>query len=227
MARYSSATHWRGRGQRRGESRRPGQWKLAYADFLTALVAFFVLLWVVADRSDGERQSIAAYIAGADVSTRTAVAATSNRWQLLSDTLKAEPWSSRDDHAVRVAALPDGLRLELSDTSTGALFANGETALTPSGKDLLRQIAPTLQAEAAQLTIEGHTDAFPSQLAGADNWTLSAGRALSARAAFIAFGVDPKKFKAVTGLADTAPLFPTRPHDPANRRISILLELSD
>ena len=75
------------------------------------------------------------------------------------------------------------------------------------------------------ITIEGHTDAFPSLIPNRSNWDISSERANAARRVLSNAGISPERVRAVTGLADTQPLKPGEPHLSVNRRISILLDL--
>ena len=58
MAVAYSSRRTRGRTPR-ASARKMGMWKLAYADFLTALCAFFLIMWIIHGVSSGERQAIA------------------------------------------------------------------------------------------------------------------------------------------------------------------------
>jgi chemotaxis protein MotB len=77
------------------------------------------------------------------------------------------------------------------------------------------------------VTLEGHTDAFKTAPDAPTNWDISSARASAALGALEHAGIASKRFKGVTGLAATRPLLPNQPHAAVNRRISIVLELSD
>ena len=59
--------------------------------------------------------------------------------------------------------------------------------------------------------------------AGANNWSLSAGRAEATRQALLRHGIAEARFRRIEGVADREPLIRDKPNDPRNRRISILL----
>jgi chemotaxis protein MotB len=81
-------------------------------------------------------------------------------------------------------------------------------------------VAPEMGA----LSIRGHTDALPwNGGLGANNWSLSAGRAEATRQAMLAGGIPEARFRKIEGVADREPLVRDNPQDPRNRRISILL----
>lgn len=225
---YSSVQNGRGRGQRRGEPRRPGQWKLAYADFLTALMAFFLLMWLSTDSSAAERAAIAAYFSGNDAS----VTANGALPPVLD--LHANIATQIDEHAVltgltkhiQLVDEQSALRIELTDLQTGSLFEPGRAALNTTGEALLSSLAALLAPMPVSLRVEGHTDAFKTAPTARDNWDISASRASNARRLLQNAGIDPAQFKSVTGLAATQPLLVNQPHAAVNRRISIVLELS-
>lgn len=227
MATYSSVRHRRGRSQRRGEPRRPGQWKLAYADFLTALMAFFLLMWLSAGSSLIERSAIAAYFTGTEITGNMleSEASATDLETILATEIAANPVLSRFEDHIRVQARPDGLRIDLTDASSGSLFASGASDLNETGASILTNLARIITQMPFSLRIEGHTDAFKTVPGAPTNWELSSARAASALDALQADGIEASRFLSVTGLADTQPLLPTRPHAPSNRRISIVLEL--
>ena len=103
------------------------------------------------------------------------------------------------------------------------MFASESGALTEAGEALTLQLGQAISGLAGPITIEGHTDAFPSLDANRTNWDISSERANAARRILASAGVSTDRVRAVTGLADTRPLNPGEPHLSANRRISILL----
>ena len=226
MANYSSVRYGRGRSQRRGEARRPGQWKLAYADFLTALMAFFLLMWLSTEQSAENRTAIAAYFSGnSSTNAGQGVAPDADgSYTALMAKLTDAPGLSPFDGQIQLIERGEALRIEASDLTEAALFEMGQPDLTPAGRVLLAEIGRALLAEPFHVRIEGHTDAFPSHFEDMDNWQLSSRRANAARQALEAAGLAQDRIKAVTGLAATAPLLPNQPHAARNRRISIVLE---
>ena len=84
--------------------------------------------------------------------------------------------------------------------------------------------AQTVAPETGGLTIRGHTDSTPWRPGvGANNWSLSAGRAEATRQALLRQGISEARFRRIEGVADRELLMRDQPHDPRNRRISILL----
>ena len=199
--------------------RKTGTWKLAYADFLTALMAFFLLMWLVTGVSADDRAEIASEFRG-KAPPAAASAAASETGDLLalielSDALRAAGDNIQLTHSV------DSVRLDIVDTAGRPLFETGSGALNAEGQSLLAQLAGLLAPLPNAVSIEGHTDAFSMPAAGFSNWDLSSSRANEARRLLSAAGLADARIRAVTGYADTRPLNPGQPHLAANRRISL------
>ena len=96
---------------------------------------------------------------------------------------------------------------------------------TETGLALARDTATALLGTDGTLTLEGHTDAFPSLTPGYSNWELSSDRANEARRVFESAGIAPDRIRGVAGLADTRPIASGQPHLPVNRRVSILVQV--
>lgn len=208
-------------------ARKMGTWKIAYADFLTALMAFFLLMWLVSGVSPESRAAIAAEFKPRPASTSLAttgdVPVEADRLfslLTLSEVLKAA------GDSVVLTAEPDGVRIDLVDTEGRPLFESARGALTPEGRALVEAAAATLAPLPNALSIEGHTDAFGLAGAGYSNWELSSDRAHEARRLLMAGGVTDSRVRAVTGLADTQPLNAGEPHNARNRRISLKVHLA-
>ena len=228
MTTYISSSRRNGRSQRRGESRRTGQWKLAYADFLTALMAFFLLMWLTTDSSHAERSAIAAYFSG--VETEQVVALPDQIAELnaqISNEIATHPILSELASHIRIQALETQLRIDLTDAQERSLFATGNSHFSDTGEQLLQQFSHLITHLPLDISIEGHTDAFKTAPGARSNWEISSSRAYSALELFERNGVPTDRIKSITGLAATQPFLPTQPHAAINRRVSIVLEFSD
>ena len=107
------------------------------------------------------------------------------------------------------------------------MFENGDGSLNETGQQLTRLTGSAISHLSFPVMIEGHTDSNPSLTEGYSNWELSSDRANSARRLLIEAGVSEDRIKSVAGLADTRPLLQNAPQDGVNRRISIVLVISD
>ena len=206
-------------------ARKAGTWKMAYADFLTALMAFFLLMWLVAGVSPEDRTEIADWFHNRtpDAAGAAAEAGPSEADRLFS-ALSENPDLLAAGNSIVLTREADGLRIDLVDTAERPLFDRADGRFTPLGLDLARKAAATITATGSTITLEGHTDAFPSLTPGYSNWELSSDRANEARRVFEGAGIAPDRIRGVTGLADTRPLVPGQPHLPVNRRVSILVQ---
>jgi chemotaxis protein MotB len=196
-------------------ARKLGTWKLAYADFLTALCAFFLIMWIIHGVSKQERQTIAQQF-GAQNETP----APENS---IVKALRENPDLAAYGSSVSISSEANFIRIELSDMEARPLFETGDGRLNETGRHLTQLTGRAIAALPLAIQIEGHTDSHPSRTVGYSNWELSSDRANSARRLLIQAGVDESRIQGVTGLAHTRPLLQDAPADPANRRLSIVL----
>ena len=230
-----------------------GSWKVAYADFVTAMMAFFMVMWILG-MDDKVKQAVEGYFSNpigykkgygagaspissgaspAKVATsqvrilmRGAESQSLNRTAAQIKQLITNDKTLQQLHAkVDVTVSQDGLRIELVESGTGeTFFPVGSTAMKPATVIALQLIAPAIGALTNPIVIEGHTDAAPyGANAGYSNWDLSAERANAARRVLEASGLPAARIDEVRGLADRRPRVPDAPYAAANRRISILL----
>jgi chemotaxis protein MotB len=246
-------------GVKPGEERRPrrrvkkvaghgghhgGAWKVAYADFVTAMMALFLVLWLLSQADTKLKEAIANYFRapGAFTTLRGGILdgprkASKDPSSLTSkDEEKAflsaaislkRQFSSRPEFSaykdqIKVDVTPEGLRIQIIDRADKVSFASGSAELTASTKTILAEIARGVCQLPNPVTIGGHTDRQPFSNGSAyTNWELSADRANAARRALEAECVKPAQIRRVVGYADTELLVPDDPFAAANRRISI------
>jgi chemotaxis protein MotB len=209
-------------------ARKAGTWKMAYADFLTALMAFFLMMWIISGVSPEDRDEIASYFSYNATTTAPASALQdSSAAGLLFAALGQQAGLVAAGDSVVFTQEADGVRIDLVDSARRPLFDSGSGAFTQDGLALAEETGRVLMQFSERVSIEGHTDAFTSTSAAYSNWELSSDRANEARRALIAAGLEPSRIRAVTGLADTRPLDAGQPHLSANRRVSILVHTHD
>ena len=209
-------------------ARKMGTWKLAYADFLTALCAFFLVMWIVHGVSTEDKATLAQQFGGdAEVTELAATPEPEMQATAVAQLLLADPALKKFASSVTITAEADLVRLELSDMAARPLFETGNGALNKTGVQLTRIAGTAVSILPFNILIEGHTDANPSLTPNYSNWELSSDRANSARKILTQVGVAPDRIRAVSGLADTRPLLQQSPHLPANRRISIVLVINE
>lgn len=204
-------------------ARKLGTWKLAYADFLTALCAFFLIMWIVHGVSKDERQNLAQQFGAETQTASLATIPAPDPAAEIAATLINDPALAAFGSSVTITAEPDFIRIDLSDMAERPLFETGDGRFNRTGEQLTRLAGRAISALPMQVMIEGHTDSHPSLTAGYSNWELSSDRANSARRLLIEAGVSEHRIQGVAGRAHTRPLLQNAPEDAANRRISIVL----
>jgi chemotaxis protein MotB len=173
-----------------------GAWKVAYADFVTAMMALFIVLWLMS-ADEKVKQEISAFFnnpTGPGTQTGTAAAGAGNSIEMakedmsklrekMEQALKTMPNFRDMKEHIEMTITVDGLRIELLETQAGMFFESGRPLPSATGAELLTRLAEELGKLPNNLLIEGHTDAKP--FANTDgyysNWELSTDRANSAR----------------------------------------------
>ncbi len=118
----------------------------------------------------------------------------------------------------------EGLRIELLETAKGTFFDIGNSNPSPDGKELLNALAQEIGKLPNRVSIEGHTDSKPYGTDAYTNWELSVDRANAARRILRAGGLGEHQIAQVRGYADQSLRNKKDPEDPANRRISVIVQ---
>lgn len=231
-------------GRRRAPPRRRagGAWKVAYADFVTALMALFIVLWMM-NASATVKQSISGYFKDPKGYTRQMGAGPANAGeglathggnvdkmrQQIEEALRAMPDFQKMREHVQLSVTGEGLRIDLMETEQGMFFVTGSPSPTDAGTHLLRALAAELGRMPNRIVVEGHTDARPFRNAAAatgyGNWELSVDRANAARRLLHTYGMEASQVVEVRGYADQKLLNAGEPADPKNRRVSVVVKL--
>jgi chemotaxis protein MotB len=125
---------------------------------------------------------------------------------------------------IEMTVTAEGLRIELTESATGTFFGTGSAKLNADGNALLITLAQELGKLPNKLSIEGHTDSQPYASPTYGNWELSSDRANAARRIMQANGIGADQVTQVRGFADQRLRKPDAPLDPANRRISLIVQ---
>jgi chemotaxis protein MotB len=216
-----------------------GAWKVAYADFVTALMSLFIVLWLM-NANEKIRKAVAGYFndpRGTATLTGTTMTGTgdvvlpaaNDSLRLLKERLEREIRARKELEKllkqIEITITPEGLRIELIEDKNGTFFESGSARLSDNGQELLALLASELKTIPNNLLIEGHTDAAQyANGAGYSNWELSADRANAARRLMQKDGVRLDQVTQVRGYADQLLRVKNNPYDPSNRRISILVK---
>jgi chemotaxis protein MotB len=176
-----------------------GAWKVAYADFVTAMMAFFLVMWIVG-QSQAVRAGVAGYfrnpsafdgegtsgimpghVAGAQAqgpplpAPASAEASTADVTSLkksaerIRDALRRTPELEALAAQIEIKATSDGLRIELIDSSAATFFDSASARLKPVTEQILTVIAAEIGTLGKPLAVEGHTDSRP--YASGDRYT--------------------------------------------------------
>ena len=189
-----------------------GAWKLVYADFVTVLMAFFIVVWVMLFDNIAKRERI-------DTSCIEPVA------NELKELIQGDAGLQSGKMPFDIDYSSDGLRITLKDAGE-PLFQKGGTVLSEFARKQFQKIASVAnKCPTHKLKIEGYTDSEPygGGAKGYSNWELSAERANSARRELIAEMVPIERIAQVIGYGDSVPSMPQDPTNPLNRRISITI----
>jgi len=230
----------------KGGGHHGGAWKVAYADFVTAMMAFFLMMWLINATTEEQKGGIADYFSpDIPMSEKSAV----GDGMLGGDSILSEGDLADDprdaDFAQMQVALnaqlnagggsddltqhlyihmtDDGLMIEIVDVAGRSLFESGSAVPSPLLRKIVKVLAPVIGQARNRVGISGHTDSVLfSSVRDYDNWELSSDRANVMRRLMGQDGVLPNRFVEVKGRAHTEPLS-SDGDAPENRRVSITL----
>jgi chemotaxis protein MotB len=226
-----------------------GGWKVAYADFVTSMMALFLVLWLVG--SDTETKlAVQRYFRGEitqqgrngtqeyakpepfqnqihDKVSKDLIEEQNMKREIEKLREQLNNSSQEGDDLIRYEFLADGVRITVIDSNQKPFFEPGTAKLTFYGEWVLKTTAWYLDRFPFTLEVEGHTqkggDATPDPNGG--GWDLSTSRAVAARNLLESAGLEPDRFWRVVGYADRIPLENTKPEAQENRRITIVARL--
>ncbi len=233
-----------------------GAWKVAYADFVTAMMALFLVLWLtsqderikeaversfknpftsVTKESTGlipskDTQAVKANTGNFDSASAVELNMLRRLAQDLLRTLSSNPEEQTEESPVKLDFSPEGLRISVFDRSKRPIFKPDSAQFTPYGDWVFTTLAWEVAryTNAFQVELEGHTEqGHIPPLPDHGNWELSADRANSARRKLVTHGVAEKQIREVAGFADTRPMPGSDPTDQCNRRVAVLLKVQN
>lgn len=224
-----------------------GAWKVAYADFVTAMMALFMVLWICAqdkkimlatskyfkqpfsavnaETGGGVLDATASGSSGDEDARGKATAANLAFLSSLASEVN-KMINARDvleEKAADMQVTSDGLKITLYDKTRQAIFKKGTAEITEWGKLTLQNLAWIIDHNDLKVYIDGHTAAdYTARNADYGPWELSADRANAARRLLVQYAVKPEKIERVTGYAATKPLG-TKADASSNERLTISL----
>ncbi|MFZ0962662.1 MAG: flagellar motor protein MotB [Terriglobia bacterium] len=224
-----------------------GAWKVAYADFVTAMMSLFIVLWLM-NSSKPIKEAIAGYFKDPAGTSKLlggngkgpgessgegpgdSLTLSKDNMSKLKDSLQGAIQRVQDLNKLRnqieMTVTSEGLRIELLESAKSTFFDSGSPDLNDSGKETLIALAKELGGVPNKISIEGHTDSKPLVRHGGEygNWELSVDRANAARRLMQQNGLRADQVTQVRGYADQHLRRVDAPEDPSNRRISILVQ---
>lgn len=215
-----------------------GAWKVAYADFVTAMMALFIVLWLLAS-DEKVKKAVGSYFSDptgsgkmmgtTEAGVGDALTVTKDNMEdlkkQLENVMREMPKFEEMKANVQMTVTGEGLKIELMETEGGMFFDSGSAHISQGGGAMLAVIGKQLASMPNDLLIEGHTDAKPyASSNGYTNWELSADRANTARRILSEAGVAEKRIAQVRGFAAQQLKIKERPTDAANRRVSLIVK---
>jgi chemotaxis protein MotB len=228
------------------------RWLVSYADFITLLFAFFVVMYAISSVNEGKYRVMSDSLVSAFKETSGGdkmILLDSKKGEILPGTGKpigtAQPDSPERQQAaermkkvaksvlqtmqpliqngqVRVTQSPRGITVEIN---ASVLFKSGEAVLQPQSSEALSAVAQVLAQVDNPIQVEGHTDNIPINSPNfPSNWELSSARAGSVVRLFTERGVPAARMMAI-GYADNRPVDTNATTDgrSRNRRVNILI----
>jgi chemotaxis protein MotB len=229
-----------------------GSWKVAYADFVTAMMALFLVLWLTAQDTRIKEAIERAFRNPFSSATKESVGIIPNKdvqalqqqkgsfdsvsvlqlellRRLTEDLAKMLQQDPDSQNTVKLDLSSDGLRIEVFDRSRKPVFEPDTARFTPYGAWVFSTLAwevgryPTFTVE-----LDGHTEAGRNVTReDYGDWELSADRANAARRKLLQHGVAPAQIFKVSGVGNSQPMAKTRPEEETNRRVSVQLKVQE
>ena len=210
-----------------------GSWKVAYADFVTAMMAFFLMLWLLSMLSQESRDNLKEYFKSykafkhtgktdkkSSDSVKQADSSSLNDVRMVEEIKKR--FQGADEH-LKVENVPGGIRIQVMDLMDKPMFEAGSARFTQTALSIMEFVAMRIKDLPGNIILEGHTDGTQYQDSTKSNWELSMERASAARIELVSHGMIAARIRRIIAYGGTEPLIPDDYFNPSNRRISIIL----
>lgn len=236
------------------EAENHDRWLVSYADFITLLFAFFVVMYGISSVNQKKYNQLSSAIGSAFSSQTSQNTSQGNPKHILrgqrQSFIKPLPLSHMyEEKLKRERESVTRVGIQLADTLSGfiqdgkirvvqnnegiridindkLLFLPGSADLSSHAEALIAEIADVLAANRRVIQVEGHTDNIPIHNARFySNWELSALRASTVVRTLITHGITPQRLSA-TGFGDTQPVGDNQDETgrASNRRVSMLIQ---
>jgi chemotaxis protein MotB len=229
-----------------------GAWKVAYADFVTAMMALFLVLWLTAQDTKIKEAVERAFrnpfsavnkegtgiIPNKDATAQSKAqgrfdSPSAVELQMLrhitEDLAKMLQGQDESQDTVKMELTPEGLRINIFDRSQKPIFEPDSDTFTSYGGWVFSTLAWEISRyQTFKIELEGHTEAnSQSGREAHSKWELSAERANAARRRLVQSGVTPEQIFKVSGFGDVQPMPDQPATSQANRRVTVLLKYPD
>ena len=220
-----------------------GAWKVAYADFITAMMALFLLLWLLNSLPKKTLDGLHDYFAPtvvngelqlklneeAPAEVKISIPQVNNApdftqlSKLITSTIFDTPEMKELQENVMIQDTPEGLKIDILDSNKRSMFVPGQAKLQPYTKKILERVTKIIKLLPYYIAISGHTNSSVTHNREYDNWDLSADRANVTRKYLYTLNLDPEQVTKIVGRADHEPIEKDHLESPRNIRISLLL----
>ncbi|MGZ8289253.1 MAG: flagellar motor protein MotD [Telluria sp.] len=223
------------------------RWLISYADFITLLFAFFVVMYAISVVNEGKYRVFSDSLGDAfgrkeeyaapgsaaiePIMPMASIAAKRRLDQMRRERERLAVLAQRMN--ATLAPLVKAGKVSITQTGRGvtidinasALFAPGEAAIQPDARQPLFAVAQLLVDDTHEVQVEGHTDSAPiSNSVFPSNWELSASRASSVVRLFIDSGMPPGRLTALGHAANVPIALNDTPEGRArNRRVAVTI----
>ncbi|MCX6169949.1 MAG: OmpA family protein [Ignavibacteriales bacterium] len=230
-----------------------GAWKVAYADFVTAMMALFIVLWILGQKPE-VKEAVSSYFkdpVGFSSKSKILIEGKANpvpgmkaeeeakthemekaELEKIGEKLEGELKADTDlmglANQVKIEIVKEGLLIELTDSENDVFFDLGTAELKQRAIKIIHKIGSEISKMPNKIIVEGHTDShkYNNIGTGYTNFELSSERALAAKRALVAGGLKEKQIDEVRGYADTRLRNVQNPLSSTNRRISITVKFN-
>jgi len=227
-----------------------GAWKVAYADFTTAMMALFIVLWLTSQDQRIKDAVERAFRNPFSSITKESVGVIPNKDMMasreesgnatmssivelkmlrrmnqdLTKSLKAE---DEEQSSVKLELTPEGLLINVFDRSRKPIFQPQSTRFTPYGDWVFSTLAwEVSHYHGFTIELSGHTESGnPPITPDYGDWEISTDRANAVRRKLMENGVSASQITKVAGFGDTAPMRDSESTNEINRRVSVLLNV--
>ena len=227
-----------------------GAWKVAYADFVTSMMALFLVLWIANFKPEiliytslyfkdptnknwpttwgVMEKEIRATRKDASLNDQTYIENQGFLRAIARDFNRLLNVNDEDKKPIDVTITDDGLKMQIYNRSKKPLFKDNTIEFTEWGNFVFQNLAWLVQRYNFQVYLEGH---IPKGIDLGSNkdytaWELSSDRANAARRLMEYYAMNPEKMKRIAGFGDSQPLpdIPSESED--NQRLTVSLSLT-